>query len=113
MNDTTTKKINANYSPQGSMGQKYLVSGKRMSMRLWEEAPTAIDPQPTIRDYETLGYIITGRAKLEIEGQVLFLEPGDSWLVPKGAVHRYQILETLVAVETTAPPARVDMRDSK
>ena len=113
MGDTTIKKVSSQSSPKGAMGQKYLVSGVSMSMRLWEEAKGPLDPLPVTRDYETLGYVIEGRAKLELEGQTVFLEQGDSWLVPKGSVHRYQILEDFVAVETTAPPARVADRDSK
>ena len=40
------------------------------------------------------------------------LGPGDSWLVPKGATHRYKILEPFTAIEATAPPAQVHGRDS-
>src|SRR5262245_13598280 len=35
MPDTTIKKVEAGTSPRGEMGQKYLVAGKRVSMRLW------------------------------------------------------------------------------
>jgi quercetin dioxygenase-like cupin family protein len=91
------------------MGQRYLVSGKRVSLRLWE-GQTTVEP-PRARDYETVGYVIAGRAELEVEGQVIILEPGDSWLVPAGAEHSYRIFEPLTAVEATAPPARVEARD--
>ena len=46
-----------------------------------------------------------------IEGQMIKLEPGDSWAVPKGAEHTYKILETFTAVEATSPPAQVHGRD--
>ena len=39
MTDTTIKKVEAATSPRGEMGQKYLVSGKRVSMRLWDLQP--------------------------------------------------------------------------
>jgi quercetin dioxygenase-like cupin family protein len=39
------------------------------------------------------------------------LEPGDSWVVPKGASHSYRILEPFTAVEATCPPAAVHGRD--
>jgi len=29
----------------------------------------------TQRDYETIGYVISGRAELQLEGQTLILEP--------------------------------------
>ncbi len=50
---------------------------------------------------ETLGYVIEGRARLEIDGQVLMLEPGDCLIIPKGARHRFQILEPLKMIEST------------
>jgi hypothetical protein len=34
----------------------------------------------TAANYENAGYVIAGRAELHIEGQVVDLEPGDSWL---------------------------------
>ena len=63
------------------------------------------------RDYETVGYAISGKAKLHIEGQMVLLESGDSWGVPKGASHSYKILESFTAVEATRPPAEVKGRD--
>ncbi|MGL4882116.1 MAG: cupin domain-containing protein, partial [Waterburya sp.] len=46
MNDTTVKKVKSTTSPTGEMGQKYLVAGKKMSMRLWEnEQPGEAKPQ--------------------------------------------------------------------
>ena len=62
-------------------------------------------------EYEVVGYVISGRAELEIEGQTVRLEPGDSWVVPAGAEHTYRILETFTAVEATAPPDQVHGRE--
>jgi hypothetical protein len=51
MIDTTVKKVSAAHSPKGEMGRTYLVSGKRLSMRLWwtgpedsEKAPSHVNP---------------------------------------------------------------------
>ncbi|ADI14810.1 cupin domain-containing protein [Truepera radiovictrix] len=111
MADTTIKKVSAEASPQGEMGQVYLVSGKGLSMRLWRDQPPG-EPKPEVRrDYETVGFVISGRAELHLEGQTIRLEPGDSWLVPKGAAHTYKILEPFTAVEATHPPAEVKGRD--
>ena len=111
MTDTTIKKVEAKSSPIGEMGQKYLTSGKNVSMRLWEAEPPGKDMPLTRRDYETVGYVIAGRAELHLEGQTIKLAPGDSWLVPKGAEHQYRITEPFTAVEATAPPAQVHARD--
>ena len=105
--DSTIKKVQSSGSPVGKMGQKFLVAGKKMSMRLWEDVPQGEAAQPYARDYETLGYVIKGRARLEIEGQEIRLEPGDCWLVPPGAKHIYHIEEAFTAVEATAPPAEI------
>ena len=55
------------------MGQKYLVSGKTVSMRLWEAEPE-VGKAPSRRDYETVGYVIGGIAELHLEGQTVRLE---------------------------------------
>jgi quercetin dioxygenase-like cupin family protein len=111
MADTTVMKVHSQVSPSGEMGQKYLASGKAISMRLWEnQQPDEAKPEST-REYETVGYVISGRAELHLEGQMVLLEPGDSWTVPKGASHTYRILEAFTAVEATHPPAQVHGRD--
>jgi quercetin dioxygenase-like cupin family protein len=111
MGDTSVKKVQSAHSPKGAQGQKYLVSGKHVSMRLWENEPPTEDKPEVTRDYETIGYVIRGRAELLLEGQRILLEAGDSWLVPRGARHTYKILEPFTAIEATAPPAQVHGRD--
>ncbi|MBW4449937.1 MAG: cupin domain-containing protein [Spirirestis rafaelensis WJT71-NPBG6] len=111
MADTSVKKVDSAYSPKGQQGQKYLASGKTVSMRLWENEQPDEAKEPTAREYETVGYVINGRAELHLEGQVVLLEPGNSWVVPKGASHTYKILESFTAVEATSPPAQVHGRD--
>ena len=80
--DTTVKKVQASSSPRGEMGQKYLVAGKRVSMRLWIDEPGGKLKGPTSRDYETVGYVISGSAKLDLEGQTLNLKAGDFLVGP-------------------------------
>jgi quercetin dioxygenase-like cupin family protein len=110
--DTTIKKVEARSSPRGEMGQKYLVAGKHVSMRLWIDEPGGKLKAPTTRAYETVGCVISGSAKLDLEGQTLNLKAGDSWLVPAGASHHYTIIEPFTAIEATAPPAEVHGRDT-
>jgi quercetin dioxygenase-like cupin family protein len=82
-----------------------------MSMRLWRDEEPTQDKPSRKHKYEVVGYVISGRAELEIEGQTVRLEPRDSWVVPPGAEHTYRILETFTAVEVTAPPAQVHGRE--
>jgi quercetin dioxygenase-like cupin family protein len=111
MGDSTIIKVSSAHSPTGAQGQKYLASGKNVAMRMWEnEQPGEAKPSAT-RDYETVGFVLKGRAELHLEGQLVLLEPGDSWVVPKGAAHSYKILEQFSAVEATYPPAHVHGRD--
>ena len=73
MPDTTIKKVEAGTSSRGEMGQKYLFAGKRVSMRLWVEEQGS-RKAPTAREYETVGYVISGSARLDLEGQTLNLK---------------------------------------
>jgi quercetin dioxygenase-like cupin family protein len=111
MSDTTVMKVKSAYSPHGRQGQKYLASGTHVAMRLWEDEQPGTSKPESRRDYETVGYVIAGKAELRLEGQTVLLEPGDSWVVPKGAAHAYKILEPFTAVEATCPPALVHGRD--
>ncbi len=104
-------KMNAGEAPRGGMGQRYLASGESVSMRLWDNEQPG-EPKPeAAREYETVGYVLGGRAELYLGGEKISLTPGDSWTVPKGATHTYNILETFTAVEATSPPAEVRNRD--
>lgn len=111
MGDTSAQKVMSETSPTGEMGQKYLASGVNVAMRLWESEEPNDDKETRSRDYETVGYVIEGKAELHLEGQKLILEKGDSWVVPKGAEHTYVILETFTAIEATSPPAHAHGRD--
>lgn len=111
MGDTTIIKVNSAHSPRGDMGQIYLASGKNIAMRMWVEDAEDDVKEPSARDYETVGYVVEGSAELHLEGQMVLLETGDSWVVPKGASHTYKILKSFTAVEATYPPAHVHGRD--
>ena len=52
MSDTTVKKVSSSTSPAGDMGQKYLVAGKSVAMRLWQDEQPG-EPKPKqAREYE-------------------------------------------------------------
>ncbi len=110
MADQSLKKIDGSASPQGEMGQFYLVSGTKASMRLWREA-AGEGGEPHTRPYETLGYVVSGAVEIHVGDSMVTCHAGDSYLVPNGAERHYNVTEDLVAVEATAPPARVNDRD--
>ncbi|MCC9642781.1 cupin domain-containing protein [Rhodopirellula sp. JC740] len=95
---------------KGAMGQIYLATGKQVALRQWQEAPGGFGP-PTNREYETVGYLLSGVLEIEFDGGIATMNSGDSWLVPAGANHRYRVLEPIMAIEATAPPARFADRD--
>lgn len=102
----STSNVNAATASEGAQGEKQLAAGHHVALRLWEDEQPA-DPKPlSNRPYETVGYVLKGRAELHLEGKVTVLEPGSSYLVPQGASHTYKILETFSAVEATSPPAK-------
>lgn len=112
MPDTTVVKVDAAYSPKGPEGQKYLASGRALSMRLWEKEAPGPAKHPASREYETVGYVISGSAELTLEGQTVLLHPGTSWVVPNGSEYSYRIIEEFTVVEATTPPAEVHDRDA-
>ena len=98
----TISKISAGQAKTGPDGDLLLAGGSHMSMRLWkDEAPQ--EKAPHRSSYETLGYVMSGRAELTIEGSSVTLEPGDSYLVPANAEHGYRIIESFTALETISP----------
>lgn len=109
--DKSITKVSAKTAPRGPLGQRYLASGIKLSMRLWNAEPPGPATPSVRRDYETVGFVVSGRAELDLAGQRIALEPGDSWIVPRGTPHAYRILETFTAVEATTPPAEVHGRD--
>lgn len=98
---TTAEKINVFQSQTGNMGEKLLAKGDSVSMRYWDEQPYDNKDFST-REYETVGYVIEGKAELEFENQKITLEKGDSWVVPKGEKHKYKVIEHFIAVEAVS-----------
>lgn len=111
MADSTITKVGLESAPTGPMGQKYLAKGANVALRMWDEEPSDDPKAPASREYETVGYVISGHAELHANNQVTELQQGDSWVVPQGVAHTYKILAPFVAVEATSPPAREESRD--
>ena len=99
------KTINSSGAPRGENGQLRLAAGQAVALRMWRDEEPATAKAATTRPYETVGYVLGGRAELHLGDTVVALEPGDSWVVPKGVSHTYRILETFSALEATSPPA--------
>ncbi len=99
--------IDAQHTRKSKTGERHLARGQAISMRMWDAEPAGIEKKPIRRDYETVGYCIAGRAEVVIEGEAAMLTPGASWVVPKGAEHTYEIMETFTAIEANSPPTHI------
>lgn len=98
------RKVSSKGAEACPTGEVLLATGSAMAMRMWQDE----EPQekaPHRSPYETIGYVVAGRADLIVDGEMTTLEPGDSYLVPANAEHSYRIVETFTAVECTSPPA--------
>ena len=98
------RKVSSKGTEACPTGEVLLATGSAMAMRMWQDE----EPQekaPHRSPYETIGYVVAGRADLIVDGEMTTLEPGDSYLVPANAEHSYRIVETFTAVECTSPPA--------
>ena len=112
MTDFGANKTEAAQAAKGPEGQRYLAQGDAVSMRLWDKVQAGDSAAPVRREYETVGYVISGRATLTLDGEAVTLQAGSSWVVPKGVEHSYRIEDTFTAVEATHPPAEQDKRDA-
>ncbi|RDV38738.1 cupin domain-containing protein [Bradymonadaceae bacterium TMQ3] len=103
--------INVNDAPRGQGDyMRVLARGEHLAMRIWiEETPADKESVMHSHGYETVGYVIEGRARLHFEGDSVLLEPGDSWLVPAHTPHFYLILEMFTAIEATSPPSEAHL----
>jgi quercetin dioxygenase-like cupin family protein len=76
-------------------GEKTLMS----EFRLTKGADLPAHQHP----HEQIGYLVSGRIDLTIDGVVHAVRPGDSWCIPGGVTHSAKVHEDAVAVEVFAP----------
>ena len=52
---------------------------------------------------EQTGYLVSGRMRFSIAGEILEVEPGDSWCISGGVEHGAEVLVDSVAIEVFSP----------
>jgi mannose-6-phosphate isomerase-like protein (cupin superfamily) len=104
---TETKEIAEEKLTEGNDVKEILASGEDVGLRIWRDEEPGADKEVHTSSYETVGYVLKGKAELHVNDKVIELTEGDSYLVPKEAEHTYKILETFSAVEATSPPAHL------
>jgi quercetin dioxygenase-like cupin family protein len=89
-------------SPIDGIEQKTLVYGEKTLMtefRLKKDATLPMHSHP----HEQIGYLVSGKIRLHIDGQRFECLPGDSWCVPGDVEHGADVLEDAVAIEVFSP----------
>lgn len=101
-----TMMVRGEHASRGDDGEKLLVNGQRMAMRLWEREPAGTTKQPHSNPYEYVAYVLDGALRLTIDGHSFEVRRGDSYCVPAGSTYVMEILEESTVVEATAPSDR-------
>ncbi|PWN06467.1 cupin domain-containing protein [Rhodohalobacter mucosus] len=105
--NTFSEEISEGKLPKSDSAKEILSTGENLGLRIWRDEEPNTDKEPHKTEYETVGYVLKGKAELHLGDDVTELTPGDSYVVPKGVEHTYKILETFTAVEATSPPAHL------
>lgn len=93
------------YKQRSFLGVDFLVGavGKRMMVTLMQFKQGQCPPLHA-HPHEQVGYLISGRFRLRVGEEVHLVEPGDSYLIPGGVPHAYEVLADAEAVEVFSPP---------
>ena len=89
----------------GPLGSTLLASGEKVALRIWKDHTTS-NKSPRSRDYEIVGYVVSGEIDVLIENETQHLSAGDSFVIAAGQLHSYQISKPSTIIEATSPPAR-------
>ena len=89
-------------TPLTGIRQKTLVYGKNTLMTEFKLQKDAVLPQHS-HPHEQTGYLVSGRIRLIMDGDVRECRPGDSWCIAGGVEHGAEILEDAVAIEVFSP----------
>ncbi|BDD87744.1 cupin domain-containing protein [Desulfofustis limnaeus] len=82
--------------------QRTPVFGTQMLLAEFRLAKDAILPLHN-HPHEQIGYLVSGRLRFTIGGEVTLVAAGDSWCVPGGVEHGVEVLDDAVVVEVFAP----------
>ncbi|MBU5614972.1 cupin domain-containing protein [Geomonas azotofigens] len=82
--------------------QKTLVHGAKTLMVEFLLEKGALLP-PHSHPHEQTGYLVSGRIRLNIDGNIQEVLPGDSWCIAGDARHNAEIVEESVAIEVFSP----------
>jgi quercetin dioxygenase-like cupin family protein len=98
--------VRGEHAPRGERGEKMLVNGARMGLRLWEREPAGTRKPEHSNPYEYVAYVLAGALRVTVEGHSFEARAGDSYCVPADTKYALEILEEATVVEATCPSDR-------
>lgn len=101
-----TVMVRGGHAAEGERGEKLLVNGARMGMRLWEREPAGTAKPEHSNPYEYVAYVLEGALRVTIDGHAFEVRRGDSYCVPADTKYSMEILEEATVVEATCPSDR-------
>ncbi|MEW5901087.1 MAG: cupin domain-containing protein [Acidobacteriota bacterium] len=97
------KKSDAGYrTARAGVSFRTLAFGERTHLTEFRLAKGSIIPQHD-HPHEQTGYLVSGRMRFIIAGEVFDTGPGDGWNIPGGLSHGVEVLEDSVAIEVFSP----------
>lgn len=84
------------------VARRTLNAGDRTSIHEIEIAAGATVPMHA-HPHEQIGYLVSGRIRFDLDGEVKELSAGDSWIIPGEAPHEVTALEDAVALDIFSP----------
>jgi quercetin dioxygenase-like cupin family protein len=98
--------VRGEQAARGRSGERLLVNGQHMAMRLWEREPAGTKKPEHSNSYEYVAYVLEGTLRVTIDGRSFDVAAGDSYCVPAGSPYSLEVLERATVVEATSPPDR-------
>jgi quercetin dioxygenase-like cupin family protein len=98
--------VRGEQAPEGARGEKLLVNGARMGMRLWEREAAGTTKPEHSNAYEYVAYVLEGALRVTIDGRSFEVRRGDSYCVPENTPYSLEILEEATVIEATCPSDR-------
>ncbi len=102
-----TVMVRGDHAARGERGEKLLVNGERMALRLWDHEEVGTTTPDHSNPYEYVAYVIEGALRIRIDGRAAFeVRKGDSYCVPPDTTYSLEVLEKATVVEATSPSDR-------
>ena len=98
--------VRGDHAARGDKGEKLLVNGRSMALRLWEREPAGTAKPEHTNPYEYVAYVIAGALRVTINNHSFEVRQGDSYCVPAGEPYALEILQEATVIEATSPSDR-------